>query len=636
MAAPDSKDSLRKDDTQLDPWLRERAEKWRQRQAAGYRSLANDPDLDVRFGNEGNATAVELADLGNSDENSAEGREIAAYHDALAVRTRYHASAVHRNHRPAEQLAAGLFDSLEEVRLEALGGRYRLGVRANLQHCYEAKMLEFGQMSRVEEVTGTDQDQESHWVQSVRQAGRTHAFAGNTPQALAGLAPELPDAVEEQLATFLAEAAYEDQENYAEHAATIAEELARTLIDSAAMIDAANPPPDGDGDDASGDDQPAPEAASGEDALQDQLESMAESMNAEGDAGDPAEDQADMAFNDDDAHGDSDDFADIFLPPRPEGQQKGQANAYNVFTTEFDCETLATDLCQPEETIELRDRLDERVQPFLPVVTRLANRLQRRLMARQQLRWETDLEEGQLNPARLTRLVLSPYDPRCFRRASEAPYKDTVVTLLIDNSGSMRGRPIALAAMCAEVISRTLEQCGVRCEVLGFTTSAWKGGKARDRWIEKGKPRNPGRLNDLLHVVYKNANETWRKARPRLGVMLREGLLKENIDGEALLWACARLRRYPADRKILMVISDGAPVDDTTLSVNGSQFLESHLHTVIRGIESAREIELCAIGIGHAVDRYYAKAVTVPDAEQLGSVLIEQLADLFLQKPTSG
>ena len=302
---------------------------------------------------------------------------------------------------------------------------------------------------------------------------------------------------------------------------------------------------------------------------------------------------------------------------------------YRPFTARFDETVAAEDLCEPEELDRLRGYLDKQLSHLQGVVARLANRLQRRLMAQQNRAWEFDLEEGLLDPARLSRIIIDPMHPLSFKREKDTNFRDTVVTLLLDNSGSMRGRPITVAATCADILARTLERCGVKVEILGFTTRAWKGGQSREAWLAAGKPANPGRLNDLRHIIYKSADAPWRRARKNLGLMMREGLLKENIDGEALDWAHKRLLARTEQRKILMMISDGAPVDDSTLSVNPGNYLERHLRWIIEEIETRSPVELIAIGIGHDVTRYYRRAVTIVDAEELGGAMTEKLAELF-------
>ncbi|NBX73954.1 MAG: cobaltochelatase subunit CobT, partial [Alphaproteobacteria bacterium] len=299
------------------------------------------------------------------------------------------------------------------------------------------------------------------------------------------------------------------------------------------------------------------------------------------------------------------------------------------YTTEFDEVIEAEKLCSTDELQRLRQQLDAQMQPYRHIVARLAGRLQRKLQASQLRSFDVDLEEGQLNPKRLSRVITNPFGHLAYRRERTSPFRDTVVSLLIDNSGSMRGRPIMLAALSADIMAQTLERCGVRSEILGFTTRSWKGGQSREAWMKMGKIPHPGRLNDVRHIIYKAADAPMRRARQNMGLMLREGLLKENIDGEALQWAWQRLQKRPEQRRILMVISDGAPVDDATLSVNSSHYLEQHLRDVINHIQARRDVELVAIGIGHDVGRYYQRAVTLSDADQLGGAMVDQLAQLF-------
>jgi cobaltochelatase CobT len=331
---------------------------------------------------------------------------------------------------------------------------------------------------------------------------------------------------------------------------------------------------------------------------------------------------------------DDTDMGDAETPGEPQrpryfGANEPRGPDYRAFTVKFDETVAAEELCETEELDRLRGYLDKQLSHLQGVVARLANRLQRRLMAQQNRSWEFDLEEGQLDPARLSRIIVDPLHPLSFKAEKDTQFRDTVVTLLLDNSGSMRGRPITVAATCADILARTLERCGVKVEILGFTTRAWKGGQSREHWLTAGKPANPGRLNDLRHIVYKSADAPWRRARKNLGLMMREGLLKENIDGEALDWAHKRLLARTEQRKILMMISDGAPVDDSTLSVNPGNYLERHLRWVIEEIETRSPVELIAIGIGHDVTRYYRRAVTIVDAEELGGAMTEKLAELF-------
>ena len=363
--------------------------------------------------------------------------------------------------------------------------------------------------------------------------------------------------------------------------------------------------------------------------------SMQETETTEGDQ-DDGEEQAVESEDDQDAEmsDEAPEMGDGAKPARPDPKDSGKPEpAYKIFTNAHDEIEPAEDLCDPEELTRLRAYLDQQLASLSSVVSRLANKLQRRLLAQQNRSWQFDLEEGMLDVARLPRIIIDPTAPLSFKQESDTDFRDTVVTLLIDNSGSMRGRPIMVAAVCADILARTLERCAVKVEILGFTTRAWKGGISRDDWIKAGKPPSPGRLNDLRHIIYKSADSPWRRARKNLGLMMREGLLKENIDGEALMWAHQRMMSRPEQRRILMVISDGAPVDDSTLSVNSGHYLERHLRQVITDIETKSPVELLAIGIGHDVTRYYRRAVTIVDVEQLGGVLVEQLASLFEEEP---
>ena len=342
-----------------------------------------------------------------------------------------------------------------------------------------------------------------------------------------------------------------------------------------------------------------------------------------------------MADTSDVDHGDNDDESfdeeDAPSPWRPNTNvlDNPEAFGYKVFTRAFDEEIGAEELSTPEELERLRAFLDKELKALSAVVARLANKLQRRLLAQQNRGWDFDLEEGALDAARLPRIIIDPMHALSFKRERDTDFRDTVVTLLLDNSGSMRGRPIMVAACCADILARTLERCGVKVEILGFTTRAWKGGQAREEWLAAGKPASPGRLNDLRHIIYKKADAPWRRAKNSLALMMREGLLKENIDGEALAWAHARLLARPEQRRILMMISDGAPVDDSTLSVNSGNYLEQHLRQVITEIETRSSVELIAIGIGHDVTRYYSRAVTISDPSELAGAMTEKLVELF-------
>jgi cobaltochelatase CobT len=386
-------------------------------------------------------------------------------------------------------------------------------------------------------------------------------------------------------------------------------------------------------DEDSGERQETPEGEEQESSQQ----SMEEMQDAEGEteAAEMDAQQMDADEQPDDQEGEEESEGEEPWRPQLPFSSLTNEDFYKVFTNQFDEEIPAEELCDAEELARLRNYLDKQLSSMQGVVARLANRLQRKLMAQQNRSWDFDLEEGVLDAARLTRVVIDPMHPLSFKVEQDTDFRDTVVTLLLDNSGSMRGRPITVAATCADILARTLERCGVKVEILGFTTRAWKGGQSREKWLGANKPANPGRLNDLRHIIYKSADSPWRRARRNLGLMMREGLLKENIDGEALIWAHNRLLARTEQRRILMVISDGAPVDDSTLSVNSGNYLEKHLRQVIHDIEQRSPVELIAIGIGHDVTRYYKRAVTIVDAEELGGAMTDKLAELFSEKPAA-
>jgi len=457
-------------------------------------------------------------------------------------------------------------------------------------------------------------------------------LTGDAPPAAAEAGVALVrDWIEERAGTELDGLALtiDDQAAFAKMATRVLEDLELIQPDLAPELE-----PEG-GDDDEGEDQ-----SEGESSEEDKQEGSATEQDAgtemrpergeqEGDEEtETQESEVDAQDDGGDGEGSDEMGAVPQRPNRPLSDMPAKFD-YTAFTTKFDEVVEATELCDDEELGRLRQYLDQQLVHLQGAVTKLANRLQRRLMAQQSRSWDFDQEEGILDAARLARVVINPAHSLSYKIEREADFRDTVVTLLIDNSGSMRGRPISIAAICGDILARTLERCAVKVEILGFTTRAWKGGASREAWLAAGRPPAPGRLNDLRHIVYKRADEPWRRARKNLGLMMREGLLKENIDGEALLWAHQRLVNRPEDRRILMVISDGAPVDDSTLSVNSGSYLERHLRQVIGWIEGKSPVELIAIGIGHDVTRYYSRAVTIMDAEQLGGTMVEQLAALF-------
>ena len=522
---------------------------------------------------------------------------------------------VHAARVPARREAKEVFDALEDVRVEAVGSRHMAGVAANLR----ARLSDACEAEGYDRMTRKDQ---LPLPAALSLLARERITGEAAPGAAHRVLDLWRDTLGEKADAALAEmaGATDNQEGYARAARRLlaALDLAEAEVEAEAEDQE-------DGEEQGENTPQQDQSGEGEAQAQDQesmLGAQPEAMQGEAaeEEVEETEEEGAAAEGDDRPGGPQ---------QRREVPQTDDASRYHAFTAQFDEIVEAEALCDPEELARLRQQLDQQLSHLQGVVSKLANRLQRRLLAQQQRAWEFDLEEGLLDVARLARVVANPMHSLSYKREREADFRDTVVSLLIDNSGSMRGRPITVAAMCSDILARTLERCAVKTEILGFTTRAWKGGLSRERWVQEGKPRNPGRLNDLRHVVYKAADAPWRRARKNLGLMLREGLLKENIDGEALDWAYRRLRARTEHRRILMVISDGAPVDDSTLSVNPGNYLERHLRRVIAEIEGRGDVELIAIGIGHDVTRYYRRAVTIVDAEELGGTMMKKLAELF-------
>ena len=585
--------------------------------ASTLRAIAERDDLTVGFGPEQpglSGTRVKLPNPAR-DLPAEEAAQLRGAADSLALRVRYHDAAVHAKRLPGSPLARSVFEALEQARVEALGARRMTGVAANLAAMLDEQYRRQG-FERVTERT------EGTMAEAVRLLAREALTREPPPPAARHVVDLWRPWLEGKIARDIAELdrAVADQDGYARATRRLIQDLDIELgeIDESSSDDSqGGEEAEGESETESGDSASAGAQPSTEGA-------PADSADAEGEEEGEGEADGEMM------PGASDE--DPGRPGRPGTLPRGRPDdnaVYRAFSTVADEVVEAEKLCESDELGRLRHLLDQQLSHLQSVIARLANRLQRRLLAKQTRAWEFDLEEGILDAARLARVVTNPVLPLSYKRERETEFRDTVVTLLIDNSGSMRGRPITVAAMSADILARTLERCGVKVEILGFTTRAWKGGQAREKWIAAGKPANPGRLNDLRHIVYKPADAPWRRARRNLGLMLREGILKENIDGEALMWAYNRLLGRPEERKILMVISDGAPVDDSTLSVNPGNYLEKHLREVIREIERIGAVELTAIGIGHDVTRYYRRAVTIVDAEQLGGVMLERLADLF-------
>ena len=598
--------------------------------AHAARSLAETPDLEVVFSGDGPQLLGNRAVLPHPprDLNSKEAARIRGLADQMALRLAHHDPMAHARARPASPDGQAAFESIEQARLEAIGANALGGVRANLTAALEARLEKQGLTRAV----ATDR-QSAPMAEILGLLVRERLTGDAPPDGAKALVDILRSDIEARAGKDLDRlaASIDDQAAFAR----VTRDILRDLDLGEEMSDATE---SADEDDGNEDESPTENAD--EDQGEGEGEQPAGSQPQESAASDRETEAGDeeMVQSDQDGEPDESDeqpeMGDGAKPARPDsGQSQGGEPQYKIFTTAHDEVVDAEDLCDAEELTRLRAYLDQQLTALSSVVSRLANKLQRRLLAQQNRAWTFDLEEGMLDVARLTRVISDPTAPLSFKQEEDQEFRDTVVTLLIDNSGSMRGRPIMVAAICADILARTLERCGVKTEVLGFTTRAWKGGTSRDEWIKAGKPPAPGRLNDLRHIIYKAADAPWRRARKNLGLMMREGLLKENIDGEALMWAHQRIIARPEQRRILMVISDGAPVDDSTLSVNSGHYLERHLRQVIAEIEGKSPVELIAIGIGHDVTRYYRRAVTIVDVEQLGGVLVEQLAALFEEEP---
>jgi len=544
--------------------------------------------------------------------------------DSLALRRKHHDAGVAARYMPQGQMARDLYDAMETARCEALGARDMPGTLGNIDAriAHEAERKGYSQIRQASDAPLSVAA--GYLVRHLATGRPMPKGADNVMDLWRGF-------IETQAGGTLdgVQGALADQTAFAKLTRKVIEDLGYgdQLGDDPDDLDNesddnADEDPDDDPDSTGEDEEQEDDAEANPERSQDQTDDASQAQVS-------MDDMADVDMSDEAELPDSDQPME---PPPPPPHSDADPN-YAVFLTDFDEEIGAEDLAEPAELDRLRAYLDQQLDPLKGAVGRLANKLQRRLQAQQNRAWEFDLEEGTLDAGRLARVVANPTTPLSFKVEKDTEFRDTVVTLLLDNSGSMRGRPISIAAICADVLARTLERCDVKVEILGFTTRAWKGGQAREKWLAAGRPPTPGRLNDLRHIVYKRADAPWRRVRANLGLMMKEGLLKENIDGEALEWAHRRMLARPEVRKILMVISDGAPVDDSTLSVNPANYLEKHLRDVIAMVERRRAVELIAIGIGHDVTRYYQRAVTITDVEQLAGAMTEQLASLFDSDP---
>jgi cobaltochelatase CobT len=586
------------------------------------RALARKPELDVAFAAERPGLMGGKVRLPEPPRKlgKAETAIVRGHADSIALRLACHDAAMHRRLQPAGQQARAVFEAVEQARVEAIGARRMDGVAQNLTAMLDERFHR-GKLDQITE--RADAPIEDALALMVRE--RLTGMA--PPPAAKKLVDLWRPLIEDRAGRDLdrLEDLVEDQRQFGD--------VVHDLLDALEMGEDRSHDSDEEEDEGEEDHRKQESGEDGQAADSDEMQRMSTE-----DTQVSAEDMPDAAAEAVEAPtadmADDTDMGDSETPGEPQRPRHFGANEprgpdYRAFTVKFDETVAAEDLCEAEELDRLRGYLDKQLSHLQGVVARLANRLQRRLMAQQNRSWEFDLEEGQLDPARLSRIIVDPLHPLSFKAEKDTEFRDTVVTLLLDNSGSMRGRPITVAATCADILARTLERCGVKVEILGFTTRAWKGGQSREHWLTAGKPANSGRLNDLRHIIYKSADAPWRRARKNLGLMMREGLLKENIDGEALDWAHKRLLARTEQRKILMMISDGAPVDDSTLSVNPGNYLERHLRWVIQEIETRSPVELIAIGIGHDVTRYYRRAVTIVDAEELGGAMTEKLAELF-------
>ena len=597
--------------------------------AEATKVMADDPELSVQFTVDTPGASSDVLRLPQISRRMNRNEILLARGtaDALALRHKHHDHAIFTRYTPQGDLARGIYEAMENARCEAHGARFMPGTLSNI----DAKIAAESQARGYGQITNKN---EAPLADAAGYLVRNLATGRDLPASAQNLLDLWKDSILGKAGSTLEQL----QDNLADQAAFA--RFSRQIIADLGYGDQLGDDPDGADDNAEDeaeenqddqDDQDDSESEGGEDEQEDEA-SPERAQDEQQDASQAqvsTDEMGDMEQGDEAELPEGDAPND---PPAPAPISDADPD-YQVFSTEFDEEIRAEDLAEPAELERLHSYLDQQLEPLKGAVSRLANKLMRRLQAQQNRSWEFDLEEGILDAGRLARVVANPTTPLSFKCEKDTEFRDTVVTLLIDNSGSMRGRPISIAAICADVLARTLERCQVKVEILGFTTRAWKGGQSRERWLASGRGQIPGRLNDLRHIIYKSADAPWRRVRPNLGLMMKEGLLKENIDGEALEWAHRRMSARPEARKILMVISDGAPVDDSTLSVNPANYLEKHLRDVIEMVEKRRVVELLAIGIGHDVTRYYDRAVTITDVEQLAGAMTEQLAGLFDNDP---
>jgi cobaltochelatase CobT len=579
------------------------------------KAIAEKSELIVSFNQDGKDTNDETIYLPQITKkfNSSEVSKVRGIADLKALKIKYHNKKIHNFYKPKSSTAEKIYNTFEQLRVETIGTRKMKGVAKNLEKAFQEKFN-----TRYSDVQRKIEEREE-MLDTIEISLRENLINQDIPKNIRKLLKRQKTSINKKILNKIdtLKKLINDQESFAE--------LSREIISDL-----------GYGSDDSQEEKERQQKTDSEKRHDDNNKNVKQKLEAnDSKMKDLLENkigEESFEYMEEESSEEENESEITNAERKNFDLIENTLETYEGFTNEFDEIINAEELGSDEELGKLRNSLDQQLKSYHRLISRLANKLQRKLLAQQKRFWKFDLEEGILDSSRLPRIITDPLYPLSYKQESEAKFRDTVVTLLIDNSGSMRGRPITIAAMSGDILARTLERCGVKVEILGFTTCAWKGGKSREKWMTNGKPEHPGRLNDIRHIIYKGADTPWRRARKNLGLMLKEGLLKENIDGEALLWAHKRLMGRFEKRKILMVISDGAPVDDSTLSVNPGLFLENHLKSVVNWIEKKSPVELLAVGIGHDVTRYYSKAVTILEVDQLGDVMTKQLSDLFEEK----
>ena len=588
-------------------------ERFKSAVSSAVKAISGNYDIEIKFGDNSptKKNFLNLPEIANLKKLQ-DFTNLRAFADSEALKIKYANEKTYLKNQPEGSMAKALYAIAEKIRYEKIGSNKLKGVKNNITQCYENKFLD----KKIEEIK-TESDVPI--TEAFELYLRSYFFEIRQNNTTKKILSHWKDLFNKNIKEKLIElnSCIENQERFGE--------LVSNLIDKLEFEDS--------NEKESKMKKEEPEAKSSDSEENDNEKDLSKMENETDDSNlsiDITNFEAQTEKND------SDNSEEKELEGNPNLQRfdkkKTLKDKYKIFTDSYDEVKNAEELENDEEISRLRKSLDQQLTSLQSLIAKLANKLQRQLLAKQNRSWEFDLEEGMLDSSKLSRIVINPFHSLSYKMEKETEFKDTVVTLLIDNSGSMRGRPISVAAICADILSRTLERCSVKVEVLGFTTKNWKGGKSREEWNSKNKPKNPGRLNDLRHIIYKSADKPWRQSKKNLGLMLKEGLLKENIDGEALLWAFKRISSRKEERKILMVISDGAPVDDSTLSVNSGDYLEKHLKQTVKWIEENSKIEILAVGIGHDVTRYYKKAIKITDVQELGDVMINQLTRLFSDK----